>query len=145
MNVSRQSVSDALFGILSAAYPFNMMAQRPRIFTNFTAADYPAMQLVPLHDTGSQQNFGLPKWEMHYNCIIITLGNPSPDTPSPEIVLNSILDALDTAMLGTPPGERQTLGGLVTNAWIDGDSIKDVGALDQAVGLVIPIRVLTGI
>jgi hypothetical protein len=42
-------------------------------------------------------------------------------------------------------GERQTLGGIVNNAWINGEVMIDTGILDQQCALLIPVDVETGL
>ena len=48
-------------------------------------------------------------------------------------------------MNSSPIGERQTLGGIVNNAWIEGEVIMDTGILDQQLALMVPVSVECGI
>jgi hypothetical protein len=59
--------------------------------------------------------------------------------------LNPLIDAVEIAL--QPPNsyhERQTLGGLVTHAWIEGRIEIDPGDLDNQAKAVIPVKILVG-
>jgi hypothetical protein len=63
----------------------------------------------------------------------------------PDTVINQMLDAIGLVLQSIPPGEKQTLGGLVENAWVEGEILIDSGILDQQCVIQIPVKVVTGI
>jgi hypothetical protein len=61
----------------------------------------------------------------------------------PSQIMNSIIDAIDSALAPSGPNDTQTLGGLVSHCWIAGTIETDEGALgDQGVA-IIPIEIIT--
>ncbi len=60
----------------------------------------------------------------------------------PASALNSLIDAVDTALLPNPLTGLQTLGGLVSHCWIEGKIMKDAGDLDGDGIAVIPLKIL---
>jgi hypothetical protein len=59
----------------------------------------------------------------------------------PSSVLNPLKDAIFNALAPSPAIERQTLGGLVYHAWIEGDVLTDEGVLGDQAAMVLPIRI----
>jgi hypothetical protein len=150
MNVSREAVAAALFTQLAGTKiggvsPFNTTGRRARIWSDLSPGDQPAMFLIHTGEQAVQnQAPGLTKWMLHFEVLIYARVDPSPSS-TPDTFINAILDALDAQMQTTPPGERQTLGGVIYNAWIEGQIFIDTGILDQQIAILVPIRVMTGI
>ncbi len=66
---------------------------------------------------------------------------------SPTTTSNQIMDALEAAMRPAPndPGlyqGRNTLGGLVYRAWIDGNVFRENGDLDGQAMIVVTVKIL---
>ena len=62
-------------------------------------------------------------------------------TIAPSTITNGLVDAVAAAIAPDPVSNKQTLGGLVQHAWIDGAIVTDEGVLgDQAVA-IIPITI----
>jgi hypothetical protein len=151
MRTSRESVAAALFTLLQATQiagqpAFKSSSRRPKIWSNATPAEQPAMYLA---HTGEQlvqnQSYGLTKYLLHFEILIYARADATPSTV-PDTLINSILDAIDAQMQSTPPGDRQTLGNVVYHAWIEGEILIDGAILDQQqVVIMIPVRVLVGI
>jgi hypothetical protein len=57
-------------------------------------------------------------------------------------VLNPLLDAVDAAPPPSKMTGRQTLGGLVSHCYIDGETMKDPGDIDGYGIAVIPVKIL---
>ncbi len=144
MNTSRESVSAALFLLLQNGFQWATSSRKAVIWSTLTAAQQPAMFLIHTAENINQaQALGLPKFTLHYMCLIYAVVDQSTEAPAPDTQINSLLDAVDSA-LHPIPGERQSLGGIVLDAYINGDVMIDTGILDQQIAIVIPIRVLTG-
>jgi hypothetical protein len=145
--VAREAVATALFNLLAATQissqpAFKTTSRRAKVWSNTNNADQPAMYLI---HTGEQvlqnQIFGVPKYLLHFEVVIYARADANPAI-APDTQINSLLDAIDAQMqTTTPPGERQTLGGLVYHAWIEGEILIDTGILDQQVAIMVPVKV----
>lgn len=60
-------------------------------------------------------------------------------------VVNNYITALFNALLPRLQGQKQTLGGLVENAYIDGDCHTDEGLLSSPAVVLLPIIILCGL
>ena len=61
---------------------------------------------------------------------------------NPEQGLNDIIDAIEAALSTTIVGGVQTLGGLVSHAWIEGEIEQFPGVLDGIAKAIIPVKIL---
>jgi hypothetical protein len=89
---------------------------------------------------GQQSSLSL---KLMLTCYIIV--DPKDTDYPPNTRLNSFLSAIRTAHL--PSGSdivknAQTLGGLVSNVFIDGNVVKDAGIIDSQGSILIPVTVL---
>ena len=57
-----------------------------------------------------------------------------PSAILPATQLNAVWKSIENILSSSPIGERQTLGGIVNNAWIEGEVMMDTGILDQQLG-----------
>jgi hypothetical protein len=150
VNVTREAVADALFSLLQATKvggnsPFVTTGQNPKIWSKVPPGAQPAMYLVDVGETVVQnQAYGLSKYLLHFEILLYVRADASPQA-IPAVFLRTLRDAIDAQMQSTPPGERQTLGGVVYHAWIEGEVLVDGGILDQQCVVMIPVKVLTGI
>jgi hypothetical protein len=147
VHVSRETVGQALQAQLAKVknvYPFKTVSRRARIWTNVTPAEQPAMFLVKVRETFDQATWGAPRYRLSYLALCYLRADAAPNL-IPEVEINKVLDAVDGTLLGTPPGQKQTLGGMVENCWIEGDIMIDTGILDQQIVIVIPVSIVTGI
>lgn len=146
----RETVANALISLLATATingspAFVKVGRNAKIWSNVDAADQPAMYLIHYGDSVVQkQSFGLPKYTFHFVIMIYIRADAGPDAV-PDTVINQMLDAIGLALQSIPPGEKQTLGGLVENAWVEGEILIDSGILDQQCVIQIPVKVVTGI
>jgi hypothetical protein len=134
MNVTRESISVALFNLLQGNAALNSLCntitRTPRFWTDVGEAQRPFLMLfkggpaTEHFDQPQDRRIGLTKYVIHFNLWLYMSADPSGQIVA-ETVINNISDAIDSAMqtgfVGRP-GERQTLGGLVNNCWIDGGS-----------------------
>jgi hypothetical protein len=142
-----ETIEAALFALLQEnTYPFATYDRRGQLPENVPAANQPYLGLVHLADVQVEnQAQGLEKWLMHFRVLVYIRADASP-TAIPATEMNKALQAIVQVMRSSPPiGERQTLGGLVDNAWIEGTVLRDTGILDQQCALLIPIIVDTGL
>lgn len=145
----RESIANALFALLSLAtlngVPFTTYSRAAKIWSQVDNGQQPALYLVHTGETLVQkQPFGLTKYTFHFHVLIYLRGDADPSS-IPDTLINEALQSIDNALQTTPVGEKQTLGGLVENAWIEGDTLIDPGILDQQVVAVVPIKVVAGL
>jgi hypothetical protein len=147
VRVNRDVLGQALEAQLAKVknvYPFKTVSRRARIWTNVTPAEQPAIFLVKVRETLDQTTWGAPRYRLAYLALCYLRADAAPNL-IPEVEINKVLDAVDGVLLATPPGEKQTLGGIVENCWIEGDIMIDTGILDQQIVIVIPVSIVTGI
>lgn len=133
MNVPREQISLALFGLLQNSTQLANLCKTitrvPRLWTNVSDVEKPFLCLfkggpsTEHFDQPQSGRLGLTKYIIHYNVWLYVVADPSSQIVA-ETPVNNIADALDAAMqsgvTNTSYGERQSLGGIVNNAWIDG-------------------------
>ncbi len=143
-----EAIEVALFAAIQsgvAGLGFKTVSRRPRTWSQTGNEGQPALFLAPLGGSITQeQPFGLSKYILHYMVLVYTRADEGSDTP-PQTLLNNCWKAVNGAIAAKPPGYKQTLGGLVENAWIEGEVPMGSGILDPQCALEIPIRALTGI
>jgi hypothetical protein len=141
-----ETIAVALFNLLqTSGFAFNTYDRKGALPEKVNQADQPYLGLVQLGQSVVQnQAHGLEKWQLHFRVLVYIRADAIPSA-IPATQLNAALKAIVGVMRSGPYGEAQTLGGLVINAWIDGDVLEDTGILDQQCALLIPIAVLVGI
>ena len=152
MNASRESIYAALFALFTPLLgtedtpgPFVTISRKWVPFSECDRTQQPALYQMQDDQTSDQkQAMGLPRWTLRAQLYLYS----SPDQASdviPSTQLNNLLDAVEGALMPQFAGEKQTLGGLVQNCWIDGKITIIEGVLGQQAVAVIPISMLTGI
>ena len=92
----------------------------------------------------------LTKYRINFNLWLYLTSDPTGNVVA-ETAINNIADAIDSAMQGKANtqissfGERQTLGGLVNNAWLEGGSEWGREFEDNNITIFWRIAVETGI
>jgi hypothetical protein len=148
VNVARATLDAALLALLATAKiggqpAFQETYSYVKPYDQITAANMPALCLSHSGEKADQAvAFGMTRWMILYDAFIFFRRDASPDNPF-NVTVASFLDAVDAAM-AVVQGEKQTLNGLVTNVWIEGEILIDPGILDQQAAIVIPIKALTG-
>jgi len=132
---TREQISVALFNLLATnqalAALCKTITRSPRIWTAVNDVEKPFLVLFKggpdseHFDQPQERRAGLTKYLLHYNLWLYVVADPS-NQINGETIANNISDAIDTAMQTDSNkssfGERQTLGGLVTNTYLDGGS-----------------------
>jgi hypothetical protein len=131
MRVPREQISAALLTLLQSntqlASLCKTITRAPKIWTAVNDAEKPFLTLfkggpaTEHFDQPQDRRIALTKYIINYNLWLYVATDPS-GTINGETVVNNISDALDATFQSNAFGERQTLGGLVNNAWIDGGS-----------------------
>lgn len=146
---STESIMQALFALAQTANtpetPFTIMSRRMRHFKDVTPEEIPAFfqfQNPVRETTGGVRK--LPKEIIGVSWFVYLPKSQSiDDVVSPA--LNNYYDALSNVLLSPIGGLPQTLGGLVTQCYKDGQGLTDEGLLDTPSLIHIPIKIITGI
>lgn len=145
MNVTREAVHAALFTLGSAVGGFMTSSRVLQHWNSLSAGQFPAFYQAYVGES-SKRVYNQPAiWTMDFRWYLYVQVELA-DTPTgPMTVLNPLLDALEKT-LGAPPGyvggAPQTLNGLVSHAWIEGDVETDEGTLGNTAVAIIPVKVL---
>lgn len=141
-----EKISVALFTLLqTSGYPFTTYSRRGDVPVNVPPAQQPYLALIELG--GSQvenQAQGLEKWILEYAVMIYLRVSATPSA-IPATPLNAAWLAIVNVMRSKPIGSQQTLGGIVDNAWIEGECLINTGIIDQQCRIMIPIKVDCGL
>lgn len=134
MNVTREQISVALFTLISTDPTLkgliNTFTRYCQMWTSVPEIAKPQLLLFkggPATEEYSQpqnQTLGLTKYTIAYN-LWLYITAPKLKEIIIETTINNIADAIDNVMHGPNGvafGQKQTLGGLVNNAWLDAGS-----------------------
>jgi hypothetical protein len=135
--VSREAIWTSVFGLVSALAPFKSTGRKVVIWD-----DCPAMPALYLNQGGEsviKTGRGLPNIYTMSAEIVLYARNESNGTPATQI--NALLDAVTARFAVDPIDGKQTLGGLVEDAWIEGEIMRDEGALGDVGVALVPIKV----
>jgi hypothetical protein len=67
---------------------------------------------------------------------------PGQETSLVETTINGLVEAVESAIAPVPAGDHQSLGGLVSHCWIEGESDIDPGIFGKQGFAVVPVHVL---
>lgn len=138
--MQREPIYAALFSLLSRSAGFQTVGRRLQSWDD--TPEQPALFQVQAGEKAEQKIAGGPyRWMLSVRVWIYAKTDGASGT-APSSALNPLVDAVVAAIGQSPTGERQTLGGLVQNAWIDGDIRIYEGVLGQQAIAIIPISIL---
>jgi hypothetical protein len=139
--MTRETVYAALFDKVKNLSGLKTSSRRLIHWGDVAPASQPALFMVQKNETGEQRR-GLPtKWHLAVDFYLYSHSGGTPSS-TPSQIQNPLIDAIETALAPDSTG-FQTLGGLVSHAWISGPIETDQGFLgDQAVA-IIPVDILT--
>jgi hypothetical protein len=143
---TRNEVSIALFELLKTAEDFKTFSRRMKTFDTISQADKPALFLIDTTENHQKQQQVTPAIRiLNFDAYVFIFTGSSKAIPADA--LNDLIDKIDPNSGGVlKPNDvianRQTLGGLVYNVFIDGEMIKVPGDLDGQGVAIIPIKVV---
>ncbi len=125
MNSAREDISVALFNLLANNAQLKSLCKtitrKVKIWSQTNEGERPFLTLFkggPGTEEITQNALGLNIYRIRFNLWLYVTADPS-GASSGETVLNAILDAVDAAIQSVPPGQAQTLGGLVTKCYLE--------------------------
>jgi hypothetical protein len=144
MNPSRETIAAALFALLNTATmktTFKTISRRPKVWDE--TVEMPSLYLAqPEEEKSYGEGTMTPgKITIKFDVIVYTNSGLDPNV-APDTELNNCIDAIEAAMVATPPNQPQTLGGLVQHAWIEGQIQRAPGYLDGRGAAFMTISVL---
>lgn len=144
----REQIYSALFttlqsALLSPAGPFKTVSRRWQDQSQVSPADRPALYQVQKDELVGTSVNGLPiHAKLTVDLVLYTSGDSEPSSiPSTE--LNSLLDAVETAIRSALPGVAQSLGGRVSHCRIEGKIEIVENVMGSMALAVIPVEILT--
>ena len=141
--MNREPIHVALFALVTACGSFATKSRILRHWTDVPSAEMPAAFLAHKKDGAIYAGKGMPpKWTMTFD-VYFYVESSNPDVP-PSTMMNSIMDALEAALAGSPADPfNQTLGGLVSHCRIGGGDIQtDEGTLGNLSVTIVPIEIV---
>lgn len=150
MNVPRETIYEALFqklATLSAGGTplFKSTSRRLKHWNDVAPELQPSLYVIQLRETAVQVR-GMPnKWRCSVDAYIyVHTGAQQDPNVIPSQLLNPLLDAVEAALAPEAgPENVQTLGGLVSHCWIEGDIETSEGLLGDQEVAIVPINFLT--
>jgi len=144
--MNREAIAGALFGRLSAATGFSGTAsfktasRRFKLFSDVSPADQPALFLIQRGENVSTVPGQPSVYVLSFDVAIYAHTGGDVNVP-PASIINPLLDAVTTALAPEAVSNKQTLGGLVQHAWVEGEIQTDEGLLQQQGYALVPIKV----
>lgn len=148
---TREQVSIALFNLLNDSYAYPFSSRRMKIWDDVALINKPALFLDEEKESHERSNHPTPAVRtLRYMVYIFTQADPSLGsdcTNVPVTQLNDLFDLIDPVQGGIlKPNDtmqnRQTLGGLVYDCYIEGQVVKVPGDLDNQGVLIFPVKVI---
>lgn len=136
--MNREATWSALFALISGLLQFGEIGRVVKHWGDCT--NYPAMFLNQTAETVTKSGRGLPCTYTMSAEIYLYARNDSNGTPATQI--NALLDIVTPVFNPDPVHGRQTLGGLVHDAWIEGTIARDEGALGDIGVAIVPIKII---
>jgi hypothetical protein len=144
----REQIYSAIFATLQGSLltptgPFKTVSRRWQDPSQLAPADRPAIYQVQKDEIASTAVNGLPvNWRLSLDLVLYTTGDTAP-VSIPSVELNSLLDAVETAIRSVVPGLPLTLSGKVSYCRLAG-KIEILENVQGGMALaVLPIEVLT--
>jgi len=142
---TREQVATALFALLLTSGNYVTSSRRLQTIDQVGPLDKPALFMVEHKEQHAKGKNITPAIRTMDVDVFIFISVGQDPNVVPMTALNNLIDAIDPVsggVLAPGPNGQQTLGGLVTNCYIDGDVVKVPGDFDGNGVAVVPIKVL---
>ena len=141
--IAREPIYAALFALVAGAADFVTVERRLRHWSDVAPAEQPALFQSQRSENAAVKTLGAPTvWTLAVELYVYV--HSSDPYLAPAMVLNPLLDAVESALAASSVTGVQDLGlpSMVQHAYIAGKIETDEGALaDQAVAMI-PIEIL---
>lgn len=140
--MNREAIYLALFKLVSDSASFAATGRRVKLWTDMNASDFPALFINQRDNSYVRDGEHVPaKVTLEADIIIYTNAGLDPNV-IPATELNQLIDAVDAVLAPDPVTEKQTLGGLVSHCWIEGQILVVPGDTDGIGLAMIPVKML---
>jgi hypothetical protein len=132
---TREQVFTALQALLQDVPGINFVSRRmmmPAAFMGTPASpssQLPALLIWEQNEATKHKGLGIPATRTWAAWLVVYFQNVSTSVPGATII-NPILDGIEAALAPNIVTGTQTLGGLVSHAWIEGPSTVALGDID---------------
>ena len=136
--MNREQIYSALFAKLQAVDGFVTVSRRLRHWDDVPQAEQPALFQAQKRESVSTEPGLNPVWLLSLDLYIYArTGEDRGESPASAI--NPLVDAVLSTLAPHPITNKQTLGGLVQHAWVEGAIETDEGVLGEQGVAIIPI------
>ena len=140
---TRKAAWQALADLLESTAGVVTVSRRFIYWDQLTPSQKPACIIIQDGETHERLKAIPDKRTLYGRILVYTAPETSPDsTVNPADELNDLLDAIQVSLTPEPFTGVQTLGGLVSNCWIDGEIQLEAGDADGFGLAAIPIKIL---
>jgi hypothetical protein len=146
---NREAIYLALLEKLKTAADFQTVGRKAVLPPELQPEQMPALFLVQTRQIAVPQPRGLPaRWTLECDLLLYVYNGSTTYEPVgkesvvPVTELNNLLDAVDAALAPDPATGVQTLDGLVSHCWIEGEVQTDEGLLNPQAMALVPVKIL---
>jgi hypothetical protein len=141
--ISREQAMTALLALLASAGEFSTIGRRNRSPETIAAQNTPALILVKHSETYERKSPSVPAIRTLEARAIVYCDAGQDENAIPEATINTLLDGIDAVMRPDNAAlGRNTLGGLVYSAMIDGEVICAPGDVTGKSLAIVPIKIV---
>ena len=137
-------IAVALWGLLEGAASFTATSRRFVSWDQVNETQMPFLTMLKTGEDRARKSDTLPLLTLTYHVFVYLSAGMDPDD-TPETAMNTMLDAIDSAVKPTGadlPIGKQTLGGLVDHCYPLGPVFVDTGDVDGKGVAAIPFEIL---
>jgi hypothetical protein len=142
-SLNREAVYTALKNTLAATQGFKTVTREWVPWEQLKDINQPALVLVEKNEKADPKPGRPTTWHLDVDLILYVRVDHNNDATPTLATLNALIQAVDQALQADPATMRQTLGGAVYHAAINGTIAKDQGMLDDQALAIIPVQILT--
>jgi hypothetical protein len=137
----REDIISALFEVALTAAKFNTSGRRLQLWSKVSS--FPALFVQSIGTRYPPRDIrGLPPERTITAELWVYTDVGKDPNANPEEALNDIIDAIEAALAPSVVSGVQTLGGLVSHCWIEGEIEQFPGVLDGIAKAIIPVKIL---
>jgi hypothetical protein len=136
--ISREAIYAALWAQVADPATFQTSGRILKHWADVT--DFPALFQAQKTETASKSGRGeSTKWQLSVDLYIYAKTSQGAISATQ---INNLLDTITNALEPTGGSDKQTLGGLVHDCWIDGQIMTDEGTLGDLAVAIIPVHII---
>lgn len=141
MRLKRKAVLDKLLSMVARSGKYQTYSRKVRLWTDVSDEEKPAVFITSGRESRVQDAEGTPPRITLYVDLLIYVKSTQQDVPPSSDEIEDRLDDLDNVLRPSALTGKQTLEGLVSHCWIEGDTIVVPGDLDGDGIAIVPIRI----